>query len=174
MRRYGFLSLVVIFFAGCAPPGGVKDDWPYFRIPPGSVIHLHETITIPAERARVFVQQGRVNPGVINEGLPWCYFRVRDPVPVDHKEGPGRYTVVRTRRDRRDIASTTPVQVAASGGGLESPQTLAWVMDVRPELPSEVIRIVCGGAFDDPARAKTPSLRQIRLALGSIASLKLP
>ena len=60
-----------------------------------------------------------------------------------------------------------------SGGDGEGREMKTYIFQLHSDRQPDVLSLVCGGAFDIPARAARPSLQQIEHALGDYASLLL-
>jgi hypothetical protein len=147
-------------------------------------LELHRDVVIPPERARVFFQQGVVQPG-INEYRPHCELTIRiladrpQTIHADH------FTVERVSADIVHVVTSGNVVVAvtaefqlSSGGGDgggdgEGRLMKTYTLYLHSDRQPEVLSLVCGGAFDLPALALKPSLQDIGTALGDNATLEL-
>ena len=180
-----FVLLTVLLIGGCALLPELDASSPYYKVPKGSVIELHERIEIPPEYTRVWIQQGEVRGPRFNAFAPSCGVEVAQ---VDQSAPqfvePGRFRVVRTQYLREEIVQTRPVTLASSApmrlaGNLEQDVSDSlyhegyhlWVEN--PDQPT-VRRFTCRGVYDFPANAKPPSIRDIRAVLGPVATLWLP
>jgi hypothetical protein len=74
------------------------------------------------------------------------------------------------------IAVNVDIQLSSggdSGGDGEGRLMKTYIFQLHSDRQPDVMSLVCGGAFDIPARAARPSLQQIEHALGDYATLVL-
>ncbi len=148
------------------------------------VLELHLEVVIPANRTRVFLQQGRLLHG-INEYYPHCQLRVRNILEQAQTVQADRFTFDKVFGTLDQVVSSDPVQVAAvgaaviaggggnGGGNGEGRQMYMYFMALHSEQQPQVTFLVCGGALVEPAFAEYPSLQDIQTALGDYATLTL-
>lgn len=187
-ERAGHIAIVLVAFmlaAGCTLLPELDADSPYFKVPKGSVIELHERIEIPRDYARVWIQDGRVRGTSFNAFEPSCGVEVsRINRESSQFVEPGRFQVVKTQFLREEVVEVQPLRVASSApvkltaaedqsasDSLYHEGYHLWVKS--PEQPN-VRRFTCRGIYDFPANAKPPSIRDIRAAMGPVATLWLP
>src|SRR3569623_3825154 len=86
------------------------------------------------------------------------------------------FVVRKTLLDMLHISIHDGVQMAGlSGcGSSESDVTLVWKLWLESPRQPKVRRLICGGKFDPAFRARRPSINEIRIQLGYIASLITP
>lgn len=149
-----------------------------------AVLELHRDVDVPAEKARVFFQRGSVQPGV-SEYRPHCELTVRNLVDQPQTIRADRFIVTRVSTDivhvvtsgNVVIAVNVDIQLTSGGGGGdgggdgEGRQMKTYVFHLHSDRQPDVLALVCGGAFDIPARAARPSLQEIAQALGDYATL---
>jgi hypothetical protein len=147
-------------------------------------LELHRDVVVPPESARVFFQQGVVQPG-INEYRPHCELTVRSLVDRPQTIHADRFTVERVSADVVHVVTSGDVVVAlnaefqlTSGGGDgggdgEGRQMKIYTLYLHSDRQPDVLSLVCGGAFNLPAQASRPSLQDIETALGNYATLEL-
>ncbi|AGA32710.1 hypothetical protein TVNIR_1026 [Thioalkalivibrio nitratireducens DSM 14787] len=180
-----FKTLIAIGLAagliGCALVD-VKEDpaSPYYLVPEGSVIELHQPVAIPPGTTRVWFVRGRVAPG-----RDWyntsCNLEINtlDRNRVQTVEA-GRFVVRRVQRTSASVAQSQPsVEVAMLGGGIggDSGYNRTWQgyhLWLASENQPDVRRLTCAGIYGEPRDAKPPSINEMRAALGTVASLRLP
>jgi len=149
------------------------------------VLELHQEVVIPANRTRVFLQQGRLLHG-INEYYPHCQLRVRNILEHAQTVQADRFTFDKVFGTLDQVVSSDPVQVAAvgatviagggggnGGGNGEGRQMYMYFMALHSEQQPQVTYLVCAGALVEPFFADYPSLQDIQTALGDYATLTL-
>jgi len=161
--------------AGCASLAVKDENSSYYPVPVGSKLILHRDLEIPADSARVYLQGGQVvkSAGVFD---PYCRFEVRDVLNVPQTLKADEFVVRKTQMDMLHISMHDGVQLAGlSGwGSSESDVTLVWYLWLESPRQPNVRRLICGGKFDAAFRARRPSINEIRIQLGDIASLITP
>jgi hypothetical protein len=144
-------------------------------------LELRQDVIVTPERARVFFQDGVVQPGV-NEYRPHCELTIRNLADRPQTIHAGRFTVERVSADIVHVVTSGDVVVAmnaefqlTSGGGGDGEGRMmkAYTLYLHSDRQPEVLSLVCGGAFDLPALATRPSLQDIQTALGDYATLEL-
>jgi len=168
------------FFLLVACAYNIKDvSSPFYQPPVNSHFQIHQPITIPADRASVFIQEGKTRGGSFNHFMPHCRLEVRNVLEVPQVVQPGEFTVTRVYRDLPPVVALKPVHYADSGASSSDsglPMDLIYVIYMRlsSEEQPDVLNITCGGSTDDPSAVAPPSIYGIRSALGGLASLLLP
>jgi len=175
------LALVALSLSGCAlfevEPNTAS---PFYAVPEGSVVEIHEPITIPPGNTRAWLQRGRVSAGQ-DWWYPACNLEVNT---LDRERAqtvaPGRFDVIRVQQLEYAQLQTpptgaTPVALRAdyNGGGV----TWMWRghhLWLSSEEQPDVRRLTCVGIYSRPFGVRPPSIDQIREALGTVATLHLP
>jgi hypothetical protein len=149
-------------------------------------LELHRDAVVPPERARVFFQEGVVQPGV-NEYRPHCELTIRTLVDRPQTIHADRFTVERVSADIVHVVTSGDVVVAvnvdfqltsgggggAGGGDGEGRLMKIYTLYLHSDRQPDVLSLVCGGAFDLPALATRPSIQDIQTALGDYATIEL-
>ncbi|MGW8311385.1 MAG: hypothetical protein ACWGNB_10025 [Thiogranum sp.] len=147
----------------------------YYSSPllPGDEVEILKTVTIEPELARVYIQHGRLGTySGIDQYAPFCYFLLRDPLPVEQRIEPGRLTVASVWLDETEVSREQPVRVAGMwpAGGGRGP--IAFQFHIHLTSPRATgFTLVCSGAFDAPALAEPIRLPELREALGDYAQV---
>ena len=78
MRRLVLLFVFIFLLNACQTTSYEgKEDSPYYRVPVGSGLTLHQDIEIPPHRVGVYLQDGQIKPlSQINRYYPHCKFEV--------------------------------------------------------------------------------------------------
>lgn len=175
--------LCALLGAGCAQVIEKDETSPYYPVPVGSLFRLHQSIEVPPERTRVFIQGGQTGRGFDNYRAN-CNIEVRKRDDQrTQRVAAGDYPIVEVRRTLQEVVQAQPVQVAAQGplagpllasqpdsGGMMVYQGYhLWLGGPDPNL----MRLSCRGVLADLSEARPPSIQEIRQALGDLASLEL-
>jgi hypothetical protein len=185
-RQWMFIPFL---FGGClfaCGPLTIRDTEKQEFVPmERGVLELHREVVIPAQRTRVFFQDGRLSYG-INEFYPHCELRVRDISEQTQTVHADRFSIERVFGSVDEIASSDGIQLAGSvgatlvlGGGAngngngEMRLMYTYFMALHSDQQPHVTYFVCGGAFEEPALADYPTLQDIRAAVGEYATLIL-
>lgn len=148
------------------------------------VLELHQNVTIPAHRTRVFFQDKRSLYG-IDEYYPHCELRVRylsqqtqtveaDRFTIDEVFGTLDQVVSNDRSRVVTVGATVIAGGGGNGGGNgEGRQMYLYFMALHSDQQPQVTCPVRGGALLEPAFADYPSLQDIQTAIGDYATLTL-
>lgn len=182
MRFIPVAIIVLLLTAACQQRSATVQDqrggeW---RSLQGAVLVVNQGITVPAGRARVFLQN--TSPDGTRSGTsfdsyrPHCAFEVDS---VDH-EGypiqPGTFTISRVQRTTVQVVQRESVRVAglAVAGIIGRGSALHdgfhfWLTSA--DQPG-VRRLTCYGVFAAPIDLYPPTLAEIELALGALATIQ--
>jgi hypothetical protein len=167
---------LLLSLCACADLAPKDEDSPYYAVPIGSRLILHQDLTIPPDSARVYLQYGKVVKAPRSSD-PFCRFEVNDVLPAAQTLKADEFVVRKTQRDRLNISSRSPVTAAALHGFARDEGdavTLVWYLWLESPRQPKVRRLICGGGFDYPYRARRPSINEIRVQLGDVATLLTP
>lgn len=170
--------VTVVLLAGCT--GGVRDDAAGgYRELDGAVLVLERSVQVPAGRARVYLQSpdgrsaGQVTGGGFNSYRPHCALEIR---AVDHAGWtiePGEFRVTRVQRTI-DMVVGREVPVRLAQLGLDGAQSYydGFHFWLASEAQPDVMRLTCYGVYAPPYELYPPTLGEIALALGDVATLR--
>jgi hypothetical protein len=176
-------SLIPLFLLQACTPLTIRDTTTNAYVPmqTGS-LELHREVSFPAERTRVYFQDGELVP-TLNEFKPHCQLEIsplRDEVQTVR---PDRFEITRISTRIDPVVMMQPVRLAALGmgvgaffGGVDggvTRQAQVFLFRLHSERQPQVRQLNCGGAFEDPGLAKWPTLQDIARALGDHATLRL-
>ena len=137
---------------------------------------IKKDIPVPADKARVYLQRGRV-AWSSNDFEPFCYFRMRQPLPVAQAVSPGTLRIEYVSLNETDVAREIPVRFAGlsvmGGGGYRTPIAHQFRIGLKSDDQPDVRLLVCSGAFDMPQTAKPIRLPEMREALGAYAEIRV-
>ena len=139
---------------------------------------LHEDVTIPSGRSRLFLQGGGVVGGR-SLYQPHCIFEIDS---VDHEGFPvsaGTFDVLRIQRSTVQIAAQRGVKLASTvtefGAFPNSSDRFhdGYHFWLQSATQPSVMRLTCYGVYERPGRLRPPTLEEIGVALGEVGSLKV-
>ncbi len=173
-------ALLALVLGGCAAFQSGDENLYYVYVPVGSTFEVTREIVVPAGQTRAFVPAGRAPPGT-GRGGAICNFEVRTLSDGTRAIRPGAFHVTRVQTQPYvEVALREPLEVAAlslaglelgdSDGALVAPTVHMYLFSAQQP---DVMRLSCRGPFDLPSRARTPSIKQIRQALGDWVRLDL-
>ncbi len=162
-------------------------DSPFFAPPKGSTVILHKNLDIAPRTGRVFLQRGQAyRYGGVNRYFPWCYFQINTVEDGTQELRANTFVVYRVVSRMEEVVQNQPIRLAglpsktagdlllAYGGGGPPTVTQTVQLWLRSEQQSDIRKMVCGGAEDNPATVVPPSIIEIKGALGAFATLTLP
>lgn len=179
-KRVMIVALILVM-SGCQRAPVLDEASSFSRVGVGSTFVLNESLLVPTGHARVFFQGGKVVAKVrLDRYRPHCNFEVRSVSDGSLRIEPDTFLVTEVEEDEESVV-TRPVspRYAAlagdddvGGGAVEliSPFVHHWLFSERQP---EVMRLTCHGGFDFPFYARTPSVEEIRHALGERVTLNL-
>ena len=178
MLRNGFRWTALgwlLCFAGCQAYQPTRG---YYGNPlgPGAEIRVIRDISVPAGMARVYLQYGEPRAYVATDQYsPFCYFVMRQPLPVVQIIRPGVFTVESVSQIETEVRRVLPLMLVSRTAFLGAdvgPIALQSHMIVAAEEQPDVRAIVCSGAFDAPLRAQPIRLDEMRAVLRGVAEIR--
>ena len=151
------ILLCAALLAGCETAAMRDPDSPFFVIPAGTVLELHQALDIPSGQAHVKFQHGAIT-GSFDDFTVGCRLNVRDLGPAVLQ--PGRF----------------PVTSAAVDETWEMRPTLMAfhrILYLTSEQPPEVLSLRCRYQTG-PREGRDISVPQMHEALGKYLSLDIP
>ncbi|MEA3411422.1 MAG: hypothetical protein U9R74_07770 [Pseudomonadota bacterium] len=172
------LALLALIPAGCqtAPP---SQSSPYYRIPTGSLVTVHESLPVPTGSSRVYLQGGKVvDVNAVSRFYPSCSFKVMGPLDAKRAIEAGVFEVSGFSQFRRPFgldADGRGIQVAsmAWGGMFDRGREIVYitVMNLKSPQQTDVHDLTCKVTSDPLGTFVT--LEEIRQALGPVASFEI-
>lgn len=149
--------LLLPLLAGCEGLLASKYDINsrFYKIPAGSRLVLHESLNIPAGKAHVVIQSGRIIPGA-NQYAVNCEFQVRTLGPG--QVNPDTFTITRAERSREWISQPNILRFYR-------------VLHLQSAVQPDVLKLVCQD-WDGPLIGRDISVPEMRAALGDIITLE--
>jgi len=178
MPKLTWLVVAVTLLSACQQAPVRDEESQYSRVVPGSRITLQQELTVPAGHARVFLQYGKViDKQQLDQYYPHCEFEIRQVSDGTLKIEPETFIVTKiSSGEAMVVRRNSPYMHTAFG--INSDQTNSMIspyVDHRlfSESQPNVMRMTCHGGFDDPWKARYPSVSDIRKALGTVAKVVL-
>jgi hypothetical protein len=170
------LLLLCVFLLGSQTNYAANENSPYFVIPTGSTLQLNQAITIPADRASVYLQGGQVKDySNVDTYYPNCDFEVLTLTNKSRAVQPDEFIIKRVVQEEDIVASGFPKVASLIGVRFEGSVGLVdykTIMYLGSAQQPDVYRITCA-QWDEPMDAQHLTVRQIRDTLGSIFTLRL-
>ena len=153
-----------------------SEDSPYYTVPAGSKLLLHKPLTVPASKAGVYFQGGKVlSHKDVDEYYPHCKLEVRDVKDTPQSIEPDEFVVYKVVEGEDYSALAYPrlaglgIISAGNGAGRVMYFTNFYL---RSDKQPHVMLLICQH-WEDPTDAEYLTVRQIRKALGEFFTLKL-
>ena len=141
-----------------------------YKIAKGAHITLHKEITIPAHRASIYIQGGRILPySTVDQYQVHCKFEVRHILDKEQLIRPDKFTV--TKSWQMEASLNKPIVVARYGGSGSGKLTYSSYMRLRSKKQPDVIMLTCE-FFGEASNSEHATPAQIRTALGKILTIK--
>lgn len=183
MPKLTTLVALPLLLAGCQQLPVADEGSPRSRIAVGSHLILHQTLTLTAGHARVFMQHGQVVAKTkLDAYQPHCNFEVRSVSRGASTIEPDDFVVTALTEDQEEVVQGPQSQQYAALGNMVvmgGDATLVMVTRfIRHQLESshqpEVMRLTCHGGFSEPWQVAYPSIDEIRQSLGELVTLQMP
>ena len=175
-RRFCKALVVVstLSLIGCQSAGS-QTGFYASPLQPGDEVIMLKTLGIAPGMARVYLQAGQtVSYAESNQYAPFCYFRLRDPMPAAQSIKPGGFVVQSVWLDETTVRAESPVNVAALFPVGDGRGPIAYQFHIKLKAADQqAVTLVCSGAFDDPASAAPIRLPELRQALGGYAEVRV-
>ncbi len=182
MKTFAFVLLAGLWVAGCSHSELAQRNRSSHLYPPlvGTTIELLKPLEVPPGHTRVFLQRGDVvSKQAFDRYVPNCNFEIRTLSEQVRKITPEPFLVTRVQRVTVEVVQLAmPIMVAGLNlvvADASQPMVARGLhLWIGSDLQPDVMRLTCRGAFDDPWEAELPSIKQMREALGSYATVELP
>ena len=182
--RYVLVLIFAFGLAACQTTYIGNEDSPAYVVPTGSRAILNRALTIPPDRAGVYLQDGQVvAPGQIRSYYPHCKLEARRPLGAAQTVNPDEFVITRVSRVWANAVDAGTVLYADASRALRmrassdqdsGPSIRAFVtnMDLRSDKQPDVSRLVCA-QWGYPHEDRHVTLKEIRRALGDVITLRL-
>lgn len=172
MRYATFVVFLAMILAACQPVEYPRDS-PYYRIPLGSSLVLHQALPIPPRQARVIIQDGRlISRKQLDQYYPYCEFEIRTLSDSVQTIRPGRFRIHRLNKHME--TSAKPVRYASLSLFSFDKPLIAYntKMYLSSDNQPDVYRMSCMYWTDDSMDTHL-TLQQIRHTLGDLFSIDI-
>lgn len=181
MNRWGVWCALAAAVTGCQT---LEDkDAAYYQIREGSTLVLNQELHIPADAARISIQNGEVKThGLVNEFSPYCELEVGQVKPTAQLVKPDEFVIhkvgYRTYNVGLSPGTTAGLGLSLSLSGGDGPrQTFyATVLYLRSEKQPNVLKLTCESdqrAFPGIVYARHLTVSEIQEALGAVLTLHI-
>ena len=182
MARLAMLAAMTLLCA-CQTSYIGNENSPYYRVPVGSKLVLHESVAIPPYQAAVFLQGGQIEPlSQINQYYPYCKFEVWKIRDVPQTVKPDEFVITKVAQEITHSVSTDRIRLAGVSVGIgvqmglgddgASVETYATRMNLRSEKQPDVFRLSCG-QWAYPATGQHVTINEMRVVLGKLFTLQV-
>lgn len=155
-----------------------SEDSPYYAMPVGSRLVLNRALTIPPDRASVYIQRGQIVAfTTLDDYDPHCRFELSSVRPRPQTVEPDEFVVHKVRQEIIvSRAFTRPGLLLALGGGDDDdgPDSKLYsrILELRSAKQPEVLRIACM-RWHRLAFSRHLTIREIRDTLSELFTLQL-
>ena len=153
---------------------------PYFTIPQGSHLILKQSLTIPPDTGRVYIQQGLVvSDSEKDQYYPHCWFVSWVVNEAAQQIKPDDFIITSSRKNesyaktqqRFNLANASPVILSGIFFGATAIE-YSTELTIHSNRQPNIRQLICSH-WEDPADANHLSLTQINTVLGDIAEIRL-
>ncbi len=158
MNLKRLLLTLPLLFSSCQNRDETDENSPYFVIPAGSRLVLHQSVTIPAFAAAIYLQGGQWLPWLqVSRYHPHCKFELSEPKNALQTVTADAFVIARTGEE-------TETQ--------EGLQIRTRVLELASARQPQVRRLSCA-VWQTPADGRPVSGRELREALGEVFTLEI-
>lgn len=180
MRPIVVMAVSALVLTACGGSATVRESWnDGFVQLQGASLELMQPLTVPAGRARVFIQDGRAGTA-FDQYRAHCALEIGSVQHDGHTVQRDTFRITRVQHSLQQVVMREPVRLAAVGllpAGLFDGRGGAayhegYHLWLGSEQQPEVRRLSCYGSYDEPPDLRPPTLREIAEALGGIARIR--
>ena len=155
---------------------------PYYFIPTGSRIELHQTLTIPPNSASLYMQYGKVvTPKERDQYHANCWFLSWKMLETPQTIKPDTFIVTRSVKSQDYVLGSQTVKLASNGRNTrigavagDSSPIIEYVTElyIHSDKQPDIRRLACSH-WDDPIDDLHLTVEQIQNTLGKIATIEI-
>lgn len=165
--------LAALAVSACQYSPEKNEDSPYYAPVAGSRLHLKQTLFIPAHRASIYLQGGRVVPfSEMDQYYPHCKFELGSVSDVKRTVTPQSFTIKKVKQWIESSISFAPVASRFGASSVVGYQPYSTIMYLEGGKLKDVYAMNCSH-WEDPPDGEFLTIRQIRSSLGHIFELEL-
>jgi len=151
---------------------------PYYSIPTGSTVVLKQTLKIPANTARVYIQYGEPLKEVDQyEAHCWYYsWKVLDTPQFVHAD---TFTITSVQHSEEVVSLDVPIQLASLSIAHLQPAFASataieykTIITIHSQKQPDIRQLICNH-WEDPSDARHLTFAEISSVLGDITTIKL-
>ena len=173
-RIFNLASLVcmTMLIVACSSAPVDAENSPFYNIPVGTSVVLHQALTIPADKAAVFIQNGEVKKfRDIDKYYPHCKFEVSTIKQTNQTIQPDTFIIHKSTTDEQVQVNQSMFRHVALNGGDGPPFIEMYrLMYLRSEQQPDVFRLSCGIWAISPNYYQL-TLKEMRHTLGNLITL---
>ncbi|MCW8966052.1 MAG: hypothetical protein OQK82_05110, partial [Candidatus Pacearchaeota archaeon] len=163
------LSLLI---TACSTTPVTDESSTLYILPIGSTLELHQSLSIEPNRARTFIQYGKViEEKAIDKYYPYCELEISTLSEQTQIIQPDKFTIYKVIDDEHQTGRYF-MYASLSISFTDGPVILGYATEffLRSKKQPDVRKLICL-SWDEPWRGKYLSLTEIKRALGTIASI---
>lgn len=169
------LFVPIVLLAGCQSYSGyVEPVLAYRTIKPGSILTINRELTIPAYKARVHMQSGKiVSEKNIDFYFPNCSVEVRTIKKIPQKIFPDVFTIkmIKTEEELTDISGRIFARFAERYDGSVSHENRITHFYITSSKQPDIFRLSCQH-WEDPIDARHLTVSEVKTTLGDYVTFK--
>lgn len=179
MRELALLFVIMLLTGCTAGPYSVTS--PYYRIPAGSRLVLKQTLIIPSNSARIYIQYGKViTPEERDQYYAHCWFLSSKVLDTTQVIAPDTFIVTKTQKYEDDVQIQGTYLLAGlqgaggmtDSGGSPTAVEYSTQLTIHSDTQPTIRQFVCS-YWEDPFDAKHLTVAEIHKILGDIAKIQL-
>jgi hypothetical protein len=164
-------TLALLVLISCQPAVAGDETSPYYKVPVGSTLTLHQPLTIQPNHASVHMQDGILMPASrIDNYYPSCEFEVNTLAKEHTLIRPDTFTITKVVQEHDFTTDDSVISTFNSGG--DSAVDYMTVLYLKSSRQPDVLRMTCTH-WDEPIDAEYLSINEMRKAMGKIFTLNI-
>lgn len=191
--RTSFTTCLIVLLASCAT-GPYPVTSPFYQIPAGSAVELTQELNIPPNRARVYLQYGKVVTEKEKDRYQaHCWFLSWKLLETQQTIKPDIFTVVRSQKNEDLVRNLSKIKLASNladsdtspssgklarrvidplGGDAPIATEYTTQMYIHSDRQPDIRLLECSH-WDDPHSGEHLTLEQMQTALGEFAKIRI-
>ena len=174
MYKIIFLITSCLIISACQPVIVADEDSVYYRVPIGSTLQLNQQLSIPPNKARVFIQYGQLmSYKAIDKYQPHCEFEINTLKESIQYIEPDQFEIYRVSTDYRDVSLQFLYASLTMGDEDYGLPIVGFTTELflRSRHQPDVRKLSC--LHWDGPKADHLSINQMKKVLGDIFTLQL-
>lgn len=180
MSRILLSLFATVFLVACQTAPVTDEKSTHSRLPAGTLLVLHQAITVPDGHARVFMQNGKIRAKhKLDMYYPHCNFEIERVSDGSIQIAPGEFTITHlSLNEEMVVQGVTPPKngliKVSSVDGMDTVTLINRLIHHWLDAPAQpdLRRLTCHGGFAEVWNASYPSVYSIRHSLGEMAEFK--